>query len=230
MDDKKDLHKGHRKRMMKRFAETGFSGFMPHEIVEMMLFYAIPRQNTNPLAHELLERYGSVEGILSAPPESLRAVRGISDGVINTLRFFRELNAYTALEKAIGVQFSSADAIKQFFMEYYQNEPNEVIRAALLDDQLYLARCITLSEGTPAATALTKRNVTKTIAAEGSNAIILAHNHPNGAPLPSPEDISVTEKLFFTLKSLGIELLDHIIVGKGGAVSMREAGFFIDLE
>ena len=158
------------------------------------------------------------------------SVKGVSDGVVNTIRFFRELNTVAAMENAVGVQLASADDIKAFFTECYRNEPNEVVRAALLDDTLHLMRCVTLTEGSSASAVLTKRSIAKLAVTEGCNVIILAHNHPNGSKLPSPEDIVTTEKLYKRLQSFGVELADHVIVGKDGAISMWETGFFPDLE
>ena len=227
--DGKDLHKGHRKRMTDRFLKTGLEGFQPHEILEMLLFYSIPRSNTNPIAHDLLRKFGTVTEVLKASPESLRQVKGVSDRTIAMQQFFRELALYTQTETAEPVSLGSAAAACEYFRRIYQFEGDEVIRAALLDDRLKLRRCIVVAKGMHSVAELPVRAFTKLLLAEKCSTVILAHNHPNGAAVPSPEDISATDQLMHTLIKFEIQLADHVIVGMDGTISMRDLGLLAEL-
>ena len=224
------IHDGHRARMTQRFLETGLSGFQPHEVLEMLLYYALPRRNTNPIAHLLLDRFGSISAVLSASPEALCSVEGVSQKTAATLRFFRELHTYLAEEQRTGVMLATAEEAGSFFQAIYQLESNEIVRAAYLDNNLRLRRIVTISEGHPSATPLLIRSVTEHAFTESSNALILAHNHPNGSSVASQEDIAATQLLYRTLQNCGIELVDHVIIGIDGVTSLRGAGVFFGIE
>ena len=224
------LHDGHRKRMMRRFTATKLSGFQPHEVLEMLLYYAIPRKDTNPIAHRLLDRFGSVSGVLAATPEALKSVEGVSDGVVTMLAFFRELGVYVTGEQAVGMKMSSAADACDYFEALYKLEHNEVVRAVFLDDRLCLKSSVVISEGHPSASQFLTRRVAELAFAEGSNALILAHNHPNNSSAASAEDIAATQHLSAMLQSCGIQLIDHVIVGRDGATSLRETGGFFGTE
>lgn len=224
------IHEGHRARMTQRFLETGLSGFQPHEVLEMQLYYVLPRRNTNPVAHRLLERFGTISAVLTASPEALCSVEGVSEKTAAALRFFREMHTYLAEEQSTGILLAAAEEAGSFFRTLYQLERNEVVRAAYLDENLRLKHCVTISEGHPSASPLLIRKVTEHAFAESSNALILAHNHPNGTSVASQEDIAATQLLCRTLQSCGIELVDHVIIGTDGVTSLRGAGVFFGIE
>lgn len=226
----KNIHAGHRSRMRKRFLETGFAGFPPHEVLEMLLYYGIPRRDTNPLAHQLLAEYGSLHSVLCADAEDLKRFPGMTENAAVLLTMLRELYAYDAAAKITGTEMSDFRKICGYFKELYQYEKREVVRLAMLDEHLRLIRIATVAEGEPTAARISVRRITETAFRAGCNTIILAHNHPRGSARISAEDAAVTRELVGILRQFDIRLVDHIVVSGEEAVSMRECGVFIGTE
>ena len=224
------IHQGHRKRMRERFLKTELNGFHAHEVLELLLFYGVPRVDTNPLAHALLERFGSLHGVLSAPPEQLRQVKGMTDSAACQIALMRAVYAYDAAEQSCGVAMESFSAICDYFTDIYRFENREVVRAAYLDRRLRLISCEVIGEGDPSASAFSVRSLIEHACAAGSNVVILAHNHPQGSAAPSGTDIAVTRQLAETLAKSGISLADHVIAGSGETVSLRSLGVFMGLD
>ena len=222
-------HEGHRARMRTRFREAGLVGFHPHEILEMLLFYAIPRKDTNEIAHKLLDEFGSLEHVFAASPEALRRVPGMTENAAMMLSFLRAVYLSFEAEPQTAVLLDSGQQAGEYFLRLYRFERHEIVRLAILDDNLILKQCIRLAEGHPSAAALSARQVEEAAAAGAGSLLILAHNHPNGSAKPSDVDISTTRILAAALKEHGIALMDHIIIGGGEYCSLRECGAFLGI-
>lgn len=224
------VHSGHRGRMRRRFLEIGLNGFQPHEVLEMLLYYGIPRRDTNEIAHNLLNRFGSLHGVLSADPQDLMQEPYISENAAVLLALFRAVAQYDAGEQVIGTELDNYRKVCKFFIDLYLFEEREVVRAALLDEKLRVLRCEIVSEGHPSAAQMTVRQLTELAYRTNSNTMILAHNHPRGTAKISGEDIAATRHLVPILLHCGITLIDHVVVSGDHAVSMREQGVFMGLE
>lgn len=224
------VHSGHRGRMRRRFLETGLTGFQPHEVLEMLLYYGIPRRDTNEIAHRLLDRFGSLHAVLSANPEDLMQEPYISENAAVLLTLFRAVIQYDAGAQMVGKELDNYRKVCKFFIDIYMFEEREVIRAALLDEKLRVLRCEIVAEGHPSAAQMTVRQLTELAYRTNSNTMILAHNHPRGTAKVSNDDISATRHLVPILLQCGITLVDHVIVSGDQAVSMREQGVFMGLE
>lgn len=224
------VHSGHRARMRKRYLETGFTGFQPHEVLEMLLYYGIPRRDTNEIAHRLLERFGSLHDVLCADPDALMQEPYISENAAVLITMFRSVLQYDAASKSVGVLLDSYAKVRKYFTDLYLFEEREVIRAALLDERLHVLRCETVSEGHPTAAQMTVRQLTELAYRTNSNTIILAHNHPRGSARLSGDDIAATRHLVPILLQCGITLADHVVVCGETAISMREQGVFMGLD
>ena len=224
------VHSGHRGRMRRRFLETGLNGFQPHEVLEMLLFYGIPRRDTNEIAHNLLRRFGSLHNVLTADPQDLMQEPYISENAAVLLALFRAVSQYDAGVQMVGKELDTYRKVCKFFLDLYVFEEREVIRAALLDEKLRVMRCEVVAEGHPSAAQMTVRQLTELAYRANSNTIILAHNHPRGSAKVSGEDIAATRHLVPILQQCGITLVDHVIVSGDQAVSMREQGVFMGLE
>lgn len=229
MEKKKAIHDGHRSRMRDRFLKTGLNGFQPHEILELLLFYAIPRKNTNPIAHNLLEAFGSLEGVLSADVQALASVEGMTQNAAVFIQVLKELRQLKPAVPQQNLSLNAADNAGEFFVRQLAAETKEVICAAFLNDSLRLQACVILAEGHPSASELTVRKITETAFSYASNYVILAHNHPQGTAVPSPEDIGATRYLIPALKENGIVLLDHMIISGSAFNSLRKCGAFLGL-
>lgn len=223
-------HDGHRKRVRERFIRAGLHAFQEHEKLEMLLFHAIPRADTNPIAHALLERFGSVHAVLTASPTALKAVPGMTENAVVMLLFLRKFYSEAEADRFMGCPLDSFVRSKAFFQHVYAFEERELVTAAFLDDKLCLIGCETLSEGSTTRVTVPEEQLSERAFALHSNTVILAHNHPKGTALPSKEDISVTRLIVPRLRRIQIELVDHIIIGEHDAVSLRERGVFMGLE
>lgn len=218
------LHDGHRQRSKRRFLAVGADGFDDHQLLELLLFYAIPRQDTNETAHRLMKQFGSLQGVLNAAPEELMAVEGVGESAAGLLRLTGELairSRCTSLPQKI---LNSPDRTGAYFMELLAGQKRELLYQVCLDGKGKLLTCRCISKGTVTASALHVRQVVENALYAGASSIILAHNHPSGVALPSQADVVVTRQVQEALLPLGIRLADHIIVADSDYVSMAESG------
>ncbi len=224
------LHDGHRQRMRERFLKSGGSGFQQHELLEMLLYYAIPRINTNDIAHRLLDRFGSISGIFAADHNALCSVKGITEHTAVLLKLLPALYAVDMDAHTTQITLDSYEKVCGYFRKLYQYERNEVIRLACLDEMLRLRSCHILERGNTNSVSVSLRAVAEIAILENCNTVMIAHNHPDGAAVASAEDIAATRHLYQGLQGLSIRLIDHVVVGRNGAVSMRESGAFLCME
>lgn len=233
-----NLHEGHRQRMRLRYMMHGPDVFDDHELLEMLLSFSIPRRDTNELAHRLLERFGSLDGLLSASLNELQAVDGVGDSTACLLHLLRstELRAMTRkLPQRKGkLLLSSPDCTMRYCSVLFRGERNEKMYALCLNAQQALICARVIALGSLSELTVYPRTVLDLAVETHAHSIILAHNHPSGDPLPSEADIATTESVRQALLQIGVELWDHIIVGDGYAFSisagcvLRQVGKLID--
>ena len=211
--------------MRRRFAQTGLSGFADHEALELLLFYAIPRRDTNPLAHRLLERYGSLEGVFTAPAEDLEKVEGMGGSAALLLRLV-PLLAEKSRERTDGpVILNSTERAGEYLLRRFDGKKNELVYELCLDRKGKLLACKRLGEGGVSYADLDIRKLVENALLTSASAVILAHNHPSGVALPSPEDYATTDRAKQALDTVGIPLTDHIIVADQDFVSFADSGY-----
>jgi DNA repair protein RadC len=217
-------HEGHRARMKERFRGHGLDNFNDINALELLLFYAAPRRDTNGLAHALLERFGSFSAVMEADERELLTVPGIGENAVTLLRLIPAVSRRYMLDKTPSSEpIDSAAAAGRYFVPLYMYEKEEVVYALLLDARKCPIRCEELSRGTVDAAEIQTRRLAELALGHHASAVILSHNHPSGVALPSEEDGEVTERIRRALDLLGVELADHIIVAGCEYVSMREA-------
>ncbi|MBQ3566135.1 MAG: DNA repair protein RadC [Oscillospiraceae bacterium] len=221
-----NVHKGRRERTRQKFLKTGFTGFADHEKLELLLFYAISVKDVNPLAHNLLTKFHTISGVFDASVEQLMQVDGIGENTAILIKLLPELSKEYFLSKNTRVALDSFDAVCDFFKTQFIGLRNEVIKVACLDDNLRLIACEDIEEGTPGSVYVDIRKLVKFTYFHNSENIIIAHNHPNGDAVPSNDDLKTTADIFKKLKAVGIELVDHIVVAKGQATSIKKVGGF----
>ena len=220
------IHDGHREKMRQRFLKGGLEPFADHEALELLLYYAIPRRDTNPIAHALMERYGSLRAVLSAPVEDLQKVEGIGESAAILLKLVPQLYSKARLaEAAQETVLNSADRAGAYLLERFADEKNEVIYLLCLDRKGRLIACKRLGEGGVTNAELSVRKVVENAILTSASAVILAHNHPSGIALPSKEDVELTLRLREALEIMDLTLLDHIIVADDDFVSLRDSGY-----
>ena len=216
-DEAMGVHDGHRERVRRRFLEGGLSGFADHEILELLLCYAIPQGDVNPLAHALMDRFGSLSGVLSAPVELLTQVKGVGERTAVLLRL-------ADMERE--VILNTRENVGAYLLELFSQERNEAVYQICLDGKGKLLACRRLGEGSASAVNLDMRKVVENAILHSASSVILAHNHPSGIALPSSDDQAATEQVRVALGAIGVRLEDHIIVADGDFVSFSESGFF----
>lgn len=216
-------HEGHRERMRARFMHGGLNGFAPHEVLELLLFYAIPRRNVNPLAHRLLEHFGSVWAVLNAPPEQLTQVPGIGAQSAALLSAVAAAYRFADLdrlgERPIVNNYREA---KAYCAQLFAAAREEVLYVVCLDAQGRVLRAVPAISGTIDEIAIYPRTIVAMAIRHNARNVVLAHNHPSGLREPSDADIRTTELLREALGAVDIEVLDHIIYADGECTSMAQ--------
>ena len=219
------VHDGHRARKKEQFRTHGLDAFADHEALELLLFYAIPRVDTNPVAHRLIERFGSLDGVLSAPPEELEKVEGVGESAATLLSLIRPLvrrSRMTASKKP--VILGTTQAAGEYFVDLFFGMREERLYEACLDAKGKLLRCAKVADGSVDAVSVNIRVIVENALKCGASAVVLSHNHPSGVALPSEDDNATTLAVYDALRTVDIRLLDHIIVADDDFVSIRDNG------
>lgn len=221
----KNLHEGHRERARQEFLQHGFNhNTPPHKMLELLLFYCVQRADTNPIAHELIAKYGSVAGVLDAPVEELAAFKGMSERAAVLLKLIMPIARRYIYDKSEQrPTFCSLDAIGKYILAQYIGETTEKLGVMCLDAKGSIISFGFLSEGDIASVGLSQRDLAKTVLRGNATAAVLCHNHPNGIAVPSVNDVQLTEQAAQTLSKIGVQLIDHIIVGDTDFVSMAQS-------
>lgn len=223
------LHDGHRKRLKEQFLNHS-DGFHDHQLLELLLCYAIPQGDVNGLSHRLLDRFGSLAGVLDARPEALEQVPGVGEHTAVLLKLIPVLSGrYQADRAGMGTILDSTQAAGQYLRPYFsQGARYEMAYLVCLDGKYKVLGCHKLDEGTVNAAEITPRKIVEIVLAHNATAAILAHNHLSGLALPSNADLMSTQQLRTILRSVDVELLDHLIFTDDDMVSLKDSGFFSD--
>lgn len=192
----------------------GLEGFAPHEVLELLLYYAIPQKDTNPIAHRLLDKFGSLSGVFSARTEELCTVDGISEHAATLLRLvFPAVSCALAGEAEKKTSsFDSLAKLGEYLVRRYIGVSGETVYLVLLDNSFSLIDSIKVHEGSVNSVGLTSRQLVETALFRGAAMAVVAHNHPSGMAIPSAEDIQTTLRLYTAFEAVGIALLEHILV------------------
>ncbi len=224
---KKDAphHTGHRQRLRDRFLKGGADALPDYELLELILFRAIPRRDTKPLAKALIERFGGFNEAISAPIERLLDVQGVSQAVAAELKIVQAASLRLAQAQVLErPAISSWKAMIDYCTAAMAYENNEQFRILFLDRKNILIADEIQSRGTIDHTPVYPREVVKRALELGASAIILVHNHPSGDPTPSRADVDMTKRIEDAAKPLGVMVHDHLVIGKGNHASLRQLG------
>ena len=219
-----NLHTGHRSRVKEEFLRRGLEALPEHKVLELLLFYAIPRGDTNELAHRLMERFGSLSGVLDASVEDLCAVSGVGEHTATLLRMVPGLCAhYIASRSRAGEIMDSSARVREALEPYFFGARNEMVYLLCLDGKNKVLGVRKITEGSINAAEVTTRRITEEAMGLRASAVILAHNHVSGLAIPSREDRATTAYLKQVLAPIGIDLLDHVIFCDDDMVSMKDS-------
>ena len=214
------MHKDHRQRMRKRFLEAGADSFADHELLELLLQYGIPRVNVNPLAHTLIEEFGSLAGVLEAAPEDLEKTKGIGASAALLLHLMPAMFQRYQLSKTKGTIYNSTSKLGEMLQKYYADKPQECVTAVLLDNNCRLIRLHQIGKGSACASQISERELLRAVLQYNAASVVLAHNHPRGVCQPSRADITSTARLRELLKHVDVSLVDHIILTEERWISL----------
>ena len=224
------IHANHRQRMRKRFEETGFDGFSDHEVLEYILFHAIPRKDVNPLAHALLEHFGALDRVLEAEEKELLQVDGIGPSTARLIRLFLAVDRRYHQHKTRPARtVKSLEEIGEYLETLFYGVRVEMVYAMYLDDRNHILKVEKCFEGTVNASSVFVNVLSSRMIALGATQLVLAHNHPRGFALPSREDMNLTGQIRQKLATLGLTLLDHVVVAPDGYISLRQSDRFESL-
>lgn len=219
------VHDGHRGRMKGEFLARPAS-FPEHKLLELLLFYAIPQRDTNGLAHDLIDRFGSLSGVLDALPEDLAKVPGVGEHTAVLLKTVKEVSgrylvSRSSVDELVG---RPRDAVR-LLRPYFFGARNERVCLVAMDGKRKCLGVRQIAEGSVNAAEVTVRKVVEAALSLNASQVILAHNHVSGLALPSAEDKATTRHLAKVLMAVGVSLFDHMIFVDDDMVSMRDSGF-----
>lgn len=206
------IHKDHRQRVKSRFLKEGLENFDDVHALELLLFYCVPRRDTNILAHELLERFGTLFDVMNATPEQLRQIEGMGDGAITFIRFLREFERVCHQRKNQDQKFiNSYRDIVRCLKDRFMNQSNELVYMICLDAKRRILCVEKVNEGSVNSAGVPTRKMIQLALSHNAAAVVLAHNHPGGSAVASQEDLSVTRYVRDALQAVDVELVDHVI-------------------
>lgn len=221
----KNIHEGHRSRLRERFLKNGAASMEPHVMLELLLCYAIPRGDTNPIAHRLLDAFGSLSGVFDAPYEELLKVEGIGSSSALLLKMMPELfRKYQEDREKGGKRICCAEDALQLIRPKYIGRKTEAVTLLLLDSRGKSLYCGIVSEGAVKAAPIYANEMIRLAARYDAASAIIAHNHPSGRAIPTSSDISATRHVIWAFDAVDVELNDHLIITETDYLSMASAG------
>ncbi|MBR7070953.1 MAG: DNA repair protein RadC [Clostridia bacterium] len=219
-----NLHAKHRSRVKKEFLKHGFQkDTPPHKVLELLLFFCVPRCDTNPLAHELLNRFGSLAGVLNAPVEELVRFSGLTESNVVLFKLIPEVaRRYWEDQVDADHAFRNLDDVGEYLCRSHFGFTEEKVSVLCLSSNAKLLAHDFLANGNVSSVGISMRDVAEIALRNDAAAVVLAHNHPSGCALPSPEDVRVTEMVSISLAHVGVRLLDHVVIAADDFVSMAQ--------
>ena len=218
----------HRKRVKDRFRKEGLDNFDERYVLEMMLFYCVPRKDTRELAIRLLEHFGSIVQVLDATPEELERVEGVGEGISTFISFRRQLERYYQIkqDEAPMGPLTRAEEFGKKLRAKFVHQRNEVVYVLCLDGKCKLLSCTLVGEGSVNSANIPVRRIVEICLNANATSVVLAHNHPGGLSFPSGEDIETTYRIAKALRTVDIYLADHLVFADGDYLSMAQSGYY----
>lgn len=218
------MHDGHRQRMKTRFLEEGLDSFSEVQVLELLLFYCISRKDTNPIAHALLDRFGTLSQVLDASAEDLQKVPGMGESSAVLLKLVMETGRYYMVNRETNVKIlPTMESCAKYLLPFFYGRKVETVFLLCLDAKCKVLCCREIGEGSVNSAGISVRKVVETALSMNATTAVLAHNHPSGLAIPSKEDVQTTRRIAMALQAVEITLADHIIVADGDYVSMASS-------
>ena len=230
-DKPKHRHTGHRERMKAEFLVRGLEGWPDHRVLELLLFYTIPQGDVNDLAHELVERFGSLAGVLDASVEELKKVKGVGDHTAVFLRMLPAvLGRYQGARTRLSAIINSPEDAYAWLEPYFFGARNEMVYVLCLDGKRQVLGVRKVAEGSIELAEVNTRRIAEEAIGLRAAQIYVAHNHVSNLAIPSQADWLTTDTLRGALRPIGIELIDHLVFVDGDMVSMKDSEYRRNLQ
>ena len=218
------IHNGHRQRLKERFLKEGLDNFNELQVLELLLFYCIPRQDTNPIAHALLNRFGSLAEVLEAPVSELKKVPGVGENTATFLSLVLSAGRYYRTNPSNKARYiNTVEDYGSQLAERLQGRRNETVYLLCMDAKCKMLACDMVGEGSVNSASVPIRRVVEMALANNATSVVIAHNHPSGFAVPSEEDIRTTYRLAAALQAVEIQLVDHVVAADRDYVSMAQS-------
>lgn len=226
VSDPRGIHKGHRERLRQRFLMEGLDSFEDHQVLELLLFHAIPRLDTNPVAHGLMRRFGSISAVLEADPKDLAAVEGVGENAAAFLSMIPQITRRYFHDRVNHSRkpLNNSEAAAEYLVPLLAGRSEEVFYVICLDSQLRVLYPALISEGTVKDALVHPRHVVAEALRHRASSVILAHNHPSGSTKPSAHDHKLTRNLVQALGGINVQVVDHIVVAGEQIYSFSREG------
>lgn len=222
MSEKDSIHAGHRERIRQRFREQGLTGFAEHEVLELLLTYAISRKDVNPLAHELLAQFGSLAAVLEADESELLRVKGVGENTASLIALMPELfGVYRRSAMGERPRVTNYAEAKAYCQSLFFGAHEEMVYVLCLDQGGRVIHPALLRRGTVNEVTIYPRDVVETVIRYRAHAVMITHNHPSGTCRPSQADIDVTTRISMALSAIGVSMIDHLILSGDEVYSMK---------
>lgn len=219
------IHDGHRQRLRTRFLQEGLDNFDQIQVLELLLFYCVPRKDTNSLAHTLLDHFGSFEAVLDATPKEMMKVPGVGENIAAFLSLMKETWRYYKVKSSeVRKPLTTVEKCGDYLLPYFVNRDVETVFLLCLDAKCKVICCRLIGEGSVNSASISVRKIVETALDANATSVVLAHNHPSGVAIPSPEDIQTTKRVANALKAVEVILVDHIVVAENDYVSIALSG------
>lgn len=225
------IHDGHRQRLKNRFRKEGLDNFDELYVLELLLFYCVPRRDTNPLAHKLLDAFGSLNGVLNASCEELEKVGGINESISTFLSLITQVGRYYQVKQSEpGQILNTIDQCGNYLVPYFYGREVETVFLLCLDAKCKVICCKKVGEGSVNSANIPVRRIVEMALAVNASTVVLAHNHPSGLAIPSADDVQTTHRVAKALEAVELILADHIVVSKDDFVSIVQSQYFTPQE
>lgn len=221
------IHDGHRQRLKDRFRREGLDHFDEHQVLELLLFYCIPRKDTNPIAHALIQRFGSLSQVMEAPVEELEKVPGMGAGAATFLSLITAVGRYYLVNRTSQTEIlRTIEQCGEYLVPFFYGKRNETVYLLCLDAKCKVLCCREVGEGSVNSANVSIRKIVEVALNANATTVILAHNHPSGLALPSAEDVQTTRQVAMALDAVEVTLADHIVVADDDYVSLVQSDYY----
>lgn len=220
------IHDGHRQRLKDRYANEGLDHFPAANVLELLLFYCIPRKDTSPVAIRLLQRFGTLAGVLDADPEELKKVEGVSDNAALFLSMLPDVFRYYRKDSNQISIAKTTEECSRYLADYFVGQTEEVVYLLCLDAKCKILCCREVARGSVNSTSVSVRKIVEMALGAKASSVVLAHNHPSGIAIHSNEDIRTTWKVASALRAVDVVLADHLIYSDDDNISLLQSNLY----